>query len=396
MVLMNFLRKVLLVLLTPLFLVLLFTTAMDVGVVDTVSDPSNVKKILADSGVYGTAVNSLLDQAKKTTHDGSGVDLQNALVRSAANATFTPQYVQQNTEKVVDSVYDWLDGKTSEPQFKIDLRPLKSQFAADVAQAVKSRSASLPACKSAASASKALADPVTAPCLPAGVSAAKAGRQAAATILNGKGFLDNTTIDANSVKSNNFSIEPSPANRASVFDDQLKSLPQQYQKAKRSPLILGVTTILVGLAIFFLRASRRKALRHLGPTLLLVGLFMLAFAWGLNYGVAQKAIPKIKLNNAVVQADVRKVALDVEQKVDQNYWLFGGVYGALGVLAIGASMYWDGKPGRSPIDDDLEGEGKTPEDRIDLKEDDKATILAGDRPEGQPAKPAGKKSVKVQ
>src|SRR5476651_1995940 len=98
--LMNFLRKALLVLLTPIFTLLLYATAVDMGIVRVVNQPSSIKKILVDSGIYHSAVSGLLDQAKQITPDnnsGGNVSLSDPAIRSAANSTFTPQFLQTNT-----------------------------------------------------------------------------------------------------------------------------------------------------------------------------------------------------------------------------------------------------------------------------------------------------------
>lgn len=394
--LMQFLRKFLLVLITPLFSLLLFATAFNMGLLRTVNQPANVKKIIADSGVYDTAVNGLLEQAKQISDKGDGsVSLNNPIIHSAANTTFTPQFLQTNTETVLDSVYAWLNGKTPQPDFKIDLTDPKNQFAAAVAKSVETRAASLPACTATNTPSD--FDGLTAKCLPAGLTPAAAGNEVQANIVGGKGFLDHPVINANSVKSSN--------SKRSIFTDQLKDVPKQYQRVKKVPLVLSILTLLVAVAIVFLSSSRRKGLRHVGVSLLVIGGFMLAFAWALNWGVSKKAVPKITLNNAVVQKDIRNLVTDVSQKIDQNYWFFGGLYAGLGVLAIGSAMAWGGKGPSKKDEDSLKGEGKTPEDRIDLKESDKPTPLADTKPAAKhlakpirrtPAEPGVKRTIKVQ
>ena len=377
---MNFVRKFALVLITPIFSLLLFATAFDMGVLRVAGHPNNVKQILSDSGIYKTAVNSVLDQAKQVTDSSSGaaVSLSNPTVRSAANATITPQYVQQQTESVIDSVYAWLNGKTAQPDFSIDVANLKGKFASQVAAAVQQQAATLPRCTDAASASAALNDPISATCLPAGVTPAAAASEAEGDLLNGQGFLDNTAINASSLKSKD-------SNQPVFSSGKLKDAPKQYQRLKKTPIILSVLALLTAVAIVFLNTSRRKGLRHVGVILLVIGLFMLLFAWGLGEAIT-KEVPKIKLNDAVLQTDVQKVVTDVARQINHNYWIFGGLYSVLGILALGAAMLWPGKGQGGK--DDLEGEGKSEDDRIDLKAPDKATDLGGDKPQAKPAAPA--------
>ncbi len=386
MMLMNFLRKTALVIITPIFTFLLFAAAFDMGILRVVSQPNNVKQVLSDSGVYNSAVNSLLDQAKQETSNNGSLDLTNPTIKSAANATITPQYLQQNTDSAIDAVYAWLNGKTPQPQFSIDVSSLKDKFAAAASQAAEQRATTLPACTDAASASAAVNDPVAATCLPPGVTPAAVGSEVQGNLLGGQGFLDNATIDASTIKGKN--------SNHSIFASQLKDAPKQYQRIKKTPIILSLLALLSAVAIVFLSSSRRKGLRHVGILLVIIGIFMLVLAWGMNEAVT-KEVPKIKLNNAVAQTDVRKVIVDLEQKIDQNYWIFGAVYTVLGALAIAAAIFWPGENKKSKqANDDLEGEGRTAADRIDLKAPDKATNLSEPKAKATAKTPAEPKPAK--
>ena len=326
---MRFVRKSLLVLIAPLFLVFLYTTAIDVGFVRIGTHPATIKHILADSGIYKTVVPGLLDQSKRISGGGGDVNLSDPLIRSAAATTFSPQFVQQNTEAVLDGTYDWLDGKTPVPDFQIDLTTSKTAFANNVSQLVQQRLAGLPVCTTTAQVEN--FDPLNATCLPPGVSATSAASTLQSNILSGKGFLDNPVITADSIK-NGKDNQP-------LFTGKLKSVPDKYRIAKATPLILGSLTVLLALAIVFLSTGRAAGLRHLGFPLLAIGLLLLVFAWGINRVTSQTLAPKISVNNAVLQSSLRTLLVDVEQAIDKSYWWFGGGYVVLGAAAMGGSMY---------------------------------------------------------
>jgi hypothetical protein len=329
---MHFVRKFLLVLITPVFLVLLYATAIDVGFVRIGTHPATVKHILADSGVYQKIVPGLLNQAKQISGGGADVNLSNPLIKSAAQATFTPQFVQKNTETVLDGTYDWLDGKTPVPDFQIDLTGAKTTFANNVSQLAQQRLAGLPVCTIAqAQALSENFDALSTTCLPQGVTAASAASTLQSSILGGKGFLDNPVITADSIKSGK--------DNKPIFSGKLKSAPTQYQRAKKTPFVLGALVVLVGLAVIFLGASRAAGLRHVGTSLIIVGVFLLVFAWGINRLVSGTVAPRFKVNNVVLQNSVRTLMVDVEQAIDKSYWWFGGGYLVLGAAAIGGSIY---------------------------------------------------------
>jgi hypothetical protein len=81
-------------------------------------------------------------------------------------------------------------------------------------------------------------------------------------------------------------------------------------------------------------------LRHIGINLLIIGLVMMLFAWALNRTVGNNITPKIKIDNAVLQQDIRSLVTDVSQQVDKNYWYFSGLYTALGLAAISSVEIW--------------------------------------------------------
>lgn len=329
---MGFARKALLVLITPLLLLFLFALAIDTGVIKTAGSSAPIKKILADSDIYSSLVSSTLDQAKTSGGDqGGGVSLTDPAVKQAAENTFTPQYLQQNTEKVLDSVFVWLDGQTPTPDFRIDLSSLKGAFAAEVSQAAQARAATLPACTSDLVGNSDSFDAFSATCLPRGLTPTTVATQVQNDINSGQGFIKNPIITADNLKAS--------GSNQSVFADQLKDAPMAYQKVKKTPFILGLLSLLTIAAIILLSSSRARGLRRVGIILLAIGGFLLIFAWALNYGVNQKALPKLNMDNKVLQEKVRTLVGNLTSSINKTYYAFGGVYAGLGVLAITLPMF---------------------------------------------------------
>jgi hypothetical protein len=323
---MQFARKSLLAILGVLLPLFLLATAFDFGVLRVAGGPTPVKKILSDSGIYSSVVASALDQAQKSAQNGDEVSLSDPAIKKAAGDAFNPQVVQSSTEKVIDGVYNWLDGKTAQPDFNVDLTNVKTSFAEKVGQAAADRAATLPVCTTP----PASTDPFSATCRPPNLTPVQIGTQAKNDVLNAQGFLEHPNITADSVIKSD--------SGQSVFDSNLKDAPKQYQRVKKTPIILSILTVLTIVAIIFLSSSRRKGLRRVGIVLAVVGAFMLLFAFSLNRVAVHNVIPKINLDNAVLQTNVRILATEVVQSIDQNYWIFGTAYFALGVLAILVTM----------------------------------------------------------
>jgi uncharacterized protein YjeT (DUF2065 family) len=331
-VLMDIAKKLALGLLSPLFIFLLFATAFDIGFVRTATHPTTVKRLISESGVYDSLVPSALAQNKTITTSLGNISTADPAVQKAATQAISSQYVRQRTEAAIDNVYQWLDGGISQPNFKIDLSGAKGSFADSVAGSVQQRLAGLPACSAVqnlAIAQSGQFDAVNATCLPSGVTAQAAAEQVKASLNNSQDFLKDANVSAADIKSSDSS--------QSVFNDQLKNLPKLYRQAKRTPLILSILTILTGAGIVFLSRTWQRGLRHIGINLAVIGVIMMIFSYGLNRAVSTKVVPKIKVDNAVLQQDVRKLVSDLSQQIDKNYWFFGGFYTVLGAGGITAA-----------------------------------------------------------
>lgn len=370
---MHFVRKAALVVVVPLFSLFLFSLATDVSFVRIVTHPGKIKQIINDSGAYNSVVSGLLDQAKTvSSSDGGSVQLSDPIVRAAADKSITPTYIRQNTETFIDSIYRWLDGKSATPDFLIDLTTVKTQFADNVATSLQPQLAALPVCPAGTNVTS--FDAFSATCLPRGVTAQQAASKVKDDILGGKGFLDNPTLTAKDVKSSN--------NNQSVFNDKLKDAPRVYQDVKKSPIIMALLVLVAGIGIIFLSATKRLGLRKVGTSLLVIGVIMLLFAWGLNH-FTDKGLDKINLNNAVLEEKVKIVARDIIQEVDKTYWIIGGAYLVVGGFSLASAAFLF-KGGRGS-----KGHGpKTPEPPVSsnplLREDTAAS------------KPPAKKRILVQ
>jgi hypothetical protein len=324
---MQFVRRSFLTIFGAALPLLLLATAFNFGVLQVIGSPEPVKKILSGSGIYNSVVGTALEQAKTTSSGTSEVSLNDPTIKKAAQESFSPDVVKNSSEKVVDGIYVWLDGKSPQPQFDIDLSNAKNDFADKVGEAAKTKAATLPVCTSAPTTT----DPFSATCVPPGVTPEQIGEQAKNDVLKGQGFLEHPKITASSFKS--------ASGNHSLFEGKLKGAPKKYQLAKKTPYILAGLTILAMLAIVFLSTTRRKGLRRVGVILAIVGVFMLAFAWGLNRVVTQNITPKIVVENKVLQSNMRNLATDITHRVDRNYWIFGIVYAALGLILILTTLF---------------------------------------------------------
>ncbi|HSX17859.1 MAG TPA: hypothetical protein VLE51_00690 [Candidatus Saccharimonadales bacterium] len=342
----------------------LFATAIDVGVIRIVGSPDPIKKILSDSGIYNSVVPSSLDNAKQISGSSQDVPLTDPIARSAAESTFSPQFIKTSTDSVVDSIYRWLNGKSALPDFKIDLTPKKSEFINKVAVGVQQKAASLSRCTTLPSTTS--FDVFNASCLPPGVTPAQAAETVRSDLSNGQGFLDSPVITADSVKTTEIcptGLEgcPSPPVHNNFFSKN-NNLPQYFQRLKVTPLIFVLITILLLLGIIFLSNSRLKGIRHVGFVLIGTGIFVILFALAVNAAVNNKVLPKISLTNTVLQDDVRKLVHDTVHRADNTFLALGSGYAILGALGVGGFyLRRHHQPSAETMEKDIHTDDSTPQ-----------------------------------
>jgi protein-S-isoprenylcysteine O-methyltransferase Ste14 len=332
---MNMIKKLGLVILSPLFIFLLFATAFDIGFVHTVTHPATVKKLVSESGLYNSLVPNVLQQTKTISTPVGDISTADPAIQSAVTSAITPQTVQQNTEAAIDNIYQWLNGAISQPSFDINFASSKTSLADNISNIVQQRAAALPACSNAQSLAiiqSGSFDVVNASCLPRGVTAASAAGLVRTSLLGSNDLLDKASVSANSFKGSD--------NQSFFQSDKAKQVPRVYQRAKTTPLILSLLTVLCGAGIVLLSSTWQKGLRHIGINLVVIGVVMLVFSWALNRAVSTKIAPRITVDNAILQQDIRQLVTDVAQQVDRNYWFFGGLYTVLGAGSIaGAEIH---------------------------------------------------------
>src|SRR4051794_17663335 len=119
-------RKFMVFMASSVLLFLLFATATTSIVVLTVT-PNHLKQWLKSSNVYETVVDTLIKQGQtavdKSTESGS--DSSSVYVQTAIKKAATPEFLQTSTEQLIDGTTPWLEGKSPQPTFAIDVSAVK-------------------------------------------------------------------------------------------------------------------------------------------------------------------------------------------------------------------------------------------------------------------------------
>lgn len=326
---MPFLKRILLSMLVPVLPLVLFGIAFSFGFNQAVGSPESVKEILSKSGIYENLIPNVLNNAQKESGGEFDIALTDPRVKEAAEKAFTPAFVEQSSEEIIDGTFAWLNGEAKMPTFNIDLSSAKTAFANATSASAEQTAATLPRCGAGTSAAD--FDVFSATCLPAGITPASAAARVQNDILNGQGFLENSSINADSLKSEN--------SNQSVFA-QMESVPETYQQVKKLPIYLAILAIILVAGIIFLSTTRRAGIRRVGIILLVVGIIMLILSWI----VGGQVVERIKIEDSVLSGDLKNLLKDIADVVAGNYRLFGGLYAVLGLAAIAGSILINRSP----------------------------------------------------
>jgi hypothetical protein len=272
---MKLFRKIITILGTALFVLSAITAVGLFSTTTIFAKPDNLKHWLKDSGVYNHVVDAVIAEqdSKKDTQKDS--ELSRPEVKKAFGQAFSPVWLQQTADTVLDGTYTWLDGKAPKPTYVIDLTAPKQALAASLTQSAHERLDVLPACS--ASNPPTSDDPFTLNCRPT-PDIEQAGIQKLTNdITNNKDFLPNNQITADSVdlgKDDSMATLNELSQPKQPWYQQANQLPSFFKSVKRLPFLIGGFALLMGVMVIFSASSKRKGLRTLAFALLGSSIFL--------------------------------------------------------------------------------------------------------------------------
>lgn len=325
---MNFLRRLCLALCATIFSASIFLFATFVSIYYVFDSPKPIESALQQSGIYNSVVkNAVQQQSQKADNNAStsSVPLNDTGVSTAIQSAFPPSTVQENTEKAINSVYDWVHGKTKTPNFSIDLNEQRDMAIGNIGNLVRSKVAGLPVCTSLSATPQTTEELLRATCRPANVSVdtlvAQVEKQAKEDLP-----ID-STLSASSIKNKD----------GQPLFDKLNNVPKYHHYYMLSLFVLPAVIILSALGVIFLSITRRGGVRRVSVTFITTGIYSLAIAlvalWAINH-FAKDITGQSTVDAQVVATkivDVVKILVTDLRK----WWLgFGAGYLLLGIIGV--------------------------------------------------------------
>ncbi len=242
----------------------------------TLRTPQTLETALASTNSYAQLVPDALAQ-HPTTKVG-GVPLADAQVRTIIAQAFPAQTVQAAVTTSLNSTYAWLQGKTAQPDFRIDLTPERDRVVQGIVAYVSNRYAALPVCSASQVAMLGTAnldDPYGLTCRMSNLSAGQVAARVEQSLLGGNGFLKNPILVSTTIKDKN--DQP-------VFTSaRQKRPPQAYANIGRGIGILGALVLLaLGGVVLLHQGGRWQGGRLAASITLSAGAICLFLAWVLS------------------------------------------------------------------------------------------------------------------
>ncbi len=340
---MIFIKRMLLSAGVWLFSTLLFIIPPVFAITGVLGNTGGIERALEQSKVYDEFVPLVLENAQKQNTDPQAQTLlAEPAVQSAIQAAFPPQTLRTSATSVISGVFDWLQGKTPEPQFTIDLTESKQALISNLNTYAEQRINSLPVCTLAQLQTiNPSADILSLPCRPPGVDTAQLSKQFSDQLATNTPFLDKPVI----------TNETLAKDSSKPITSDVAELPEAYQATQIGRwLLVGLAVALAALLIL-LRRNKKAGVR-----LVAWSLISAAALWGIACVVYWTFIDKTitgqlgaDSTQAMVARGVQSLLSDVGKGILP--WIL--LYGAVGVGALLAMRFWP----RTPVTT----EHKTPE-----------------------------------
>lgn len=315
-----------------------------------------IKQTLGSTNFYDQVVDTVLKQSAQATGQGA-IPLDNETVRGLIKDVFSSDQLRTYTENVVDGTYAWLEGKSEEPSFRIDLTAARTNIATGVANKAATRLATLPACTKVPTGQL---DPFSIECLPPGINIEAEKQRIINEMLSHKDFLPETVITADK-------LPKGPDGK--TFAESHQNVPEIFQLIKNLPMLLVASAALTAGLIIWLANEKRRGIRTVGRTMVAIGGFILGTT--LLFGFA---LPSLSANMLprIVGADstpmLNETFASLLRVLNKSVLITSGGMTAVGGAILLAERFIKPKPTETT---DVSKTPKPPKIEEPAKEEDK-------------------------
>lgn len=300
----------------------LYSLAIVMALYLVFSSSSGPKQEFIKANAYNRFVSAIIEQAIKTNQNTGSLALQDPQVQQIIKSNFPPEKLQQESEKVINSIYLWLNNQTTKPDFIVDFTPNVDKMAEDLSSFAVARLASLPVCDFY----PVTVDPFKATCRPQIFDYKTEQKILADNIRTNNGIFTKTKFTEADL--------PKTSQGTSLFD-QYAYAPRIFSLFQALPWVLICTSIISVIIIIGTARRRREDTKRVGMIGLSAGIFIVLSPLFYIY-VLPKFFPGLSGNSSGVGPSV--VIGDVINMVNNDFiyrlLICGGIIGIIGLIVL--------------------------------------------------------------
>ena len=337
--LMIFVRKLGLWAASGLLKTMLLSLALVSAVVLVFGTPKHIKSVLKAENVYETARDTILEKAKDSASQQSDTQLpiSDPDIQQIVKDAVPIDFLESSGNEVIDSLYAWLEGKTTKPEFSIETTEVRARFIVLLGDYTEKKYVALPICSKTEERKinpSEPFDPFNSTCRPSALSAVVVRSQLVSQLEKGDFFK------APDISSANLSKD---TNGQTIFDS-LSEAPKAYQFSQTSPLIFEVLALLMAAGVIFLHWGKRKGLRSVGISLVSTGVVLAGLSYLASSLFHKQIQPTGSLGKTFQSNSLQKSLAGVIDSLGQIFsqkliW-FGLAYSLIGIALILVAKYW--------------------------------------------------------
>jgi hypothetical protein len=256
---MKALRRPLLSIVTWSLRTLLFIGVPLLGLLIYFGNADYLESTLKSAHAYDSFVPAVTESLASVSKSDQGIPFTDPGVRQIISNGLPPQVLEDSSDKVIDSIYDWLEGKAPEPKFSIDLTKNRAFISENISLYAFNRLTKQPVCFE----NPPQIDPFTADCLPVNFDLNAEKASFAAAIEQVFPQTKFTAADLPKMSGGKTIVQAFP------------NAPTYYHLFKLLPLILCALLLLNCYAIVKLCRTQRLGFRLLGSVTLSTGVALM-------------------------------------------------------------------------------------------------------------------------
>jgi hypothetical protein len=283
----------------------------------TILRPEVIKKWANDSGLYTNIVPAAIEVIDNPDTETS-IPFKDTLIIEAGKTAFDEALLRRTTEQLIDQISAWLRSSDGKLTINLDISDARAQLATGIGAVATTKLQQLPACGATLPTSF---DAFNTTCLPKGIDPTLEGQRLANELTNntsflGTGIITNETLDLPDQTS-----------------DFYTAVPKMYQAYRTVLIVITVLVVAFSLVIIFFSTDRRKGIRRVARTYIIMAIILVSTAIFVPYLSRGYAPATTSTSDqAFVDKIIRPLIDQVEKSAVREHFIIAGVIGSIGIV----------------------------------------------------------------